>query len=123
VEEQMSSILGKLEVAAEQIAQTLVDAAPEAYAFALNVTRWESIGYLVVGVACAVLAYWGFRWAQHLIYNSGSYDLEELGGFGVGTVAFGLACASAINLLYIWNWIGAFAPELRLARQILGKFV
>jgi hypothetical protein len=88
-------------------------------------TQAESIAYLAVGAICLMFAIIG-SFLAHTIYNkwrsipyNNRPDAAPISffinlGFILGYIP------AAVNLLYPWNWVGAFAPEARLIARLIG---
>lgn len=97
--------------------------APVVWGKMVFLTQVESIAYLGLGAACAVLsAVFFFAWLKAPLvqegYDRGSWTFNKI-LFGVLSLAFMLP--AAINLLLPGNWIGAFVPEARLIARLIGN--
>lgn len=116
-----------LETLATQLAQSLVDIAPEALDVALKVTVLRGAGNLLIGVilAFAAILLWPVvaRAYKHDRENPYSTDTKHMFILVFGSVGVGCAILfAAITLLDIWNWIRVFAPDLALAHDVLARF-
>lgn len=114
----------------QQYAAELVEAvkgiAPEALALAVQITRINAIGDVVIGVVLAAAASIAIPQLLRL-HRAAKADPDSVGllfavVFGwFGTVVVGIF--AGICLLNIWTWVGLFAPELRLAHDALTRLV
>lgn len=106
----------------DSIGNKVLSTAPMVWEKMVVLTQFESIAYLISGAVCLVLAiictFAAFRSAK-------KHDEREIPShndaplvFGFGTLIF--AIPGLINLLYIWNWVGAFSPESRLIARLIG---
>lgn len=93
--------------------------APDVMAATLHVIQVSSLGYLLFGGALTAIGVGLITSAYRSTQKSGSTWLSdrELGQFIVGG---GCAFLGGPLLLYIWNWVGIFAPKLALAHRVLG---
>jgi putative flippase GtrA len=109
----------------DSIGSKVVSTAPMIWEKMVVLTQFESIAYLISGAVCLVLAiicaFAAFRSAKKYDERENpGYNDAPLGfmAFGFGTFIF--AIPGLINLLYIWNWVGAFSPESRLIARLIG---
>lgn len=99
---------------------------------ALATVRLSSIGDLVVGAISIAIAMLGVKYTKKLFiqhneeYAKMEYEAPE------STIAMLIFCcilsflfsfAGLLMLLDKWNWIGAFAPEVRLANEVIEKIL
>lgn len=98
------------------------EVAPVVWEKMVFLTQVESIAYLGLGAACAVLSIaFFFAWLKAPLvqvgYDSGNWTFNKI---LFGCVSLALMLPAAINLFFPWNWIGAFAPEARLIARLIG---
>lgn len=127
LEGKLTEVIGDLQIVATQITNQLIAVAPEALALILKITMWESLGNLLTGVvtlALAVVSFYITRFA--LAKRRATHDRDFDGEMGwellVGLsnlVTFALGFVTLATFLDIWNWVGVFSPEIKLARQAL----
>lgn len=128
LEGKLTEVIGDLQIVATQITNQLIAVAPEALALILKITMWESLGNLLTGVVTLALAVVSFyitrfvlakrRAAQHDRDFDGEMGWELLVGLS-SLVTFALGVVTLATFLDIWNWVGVFSPEIKLARQAL----
>lgn len=95
------------------------EVAPIVWTKMIMLVQAESIAYLAVGGFCLVMAQvFTFLWYKAPNTHYGEYTVQKAAFLVVTIVAY---VPAAVNLLYPWNWIGAFAPEARLIARILGS--
>ena len=113
----------------DKINSSIIDIAPKAYELMLNVKQAESIAYLLLGfVMLAASTTLAYLWFRNYRYAEAKAK-ESIGGYWpepcvvLAVVVVFLFVPSTIcmlhNILDVWNWIGAFKPELALAKDIL----
>lgn len=108
----------------DAISTKLMELAPVAYNKLVFLKQAESFGYLAVGGIClllSVLSYVFFtrKAIAYAIERAREYEVFPILAAMAMTVAtIGFGGAALGNLLYIWNWIGAFAPEARLLNDM-----
>jgi ABC-type enterochelin transport system permease subunit len=80
----------------------------------------ESVAYLVAGGISALIAIvcW-IIFGRTMKTRESSYDYS-LGMIVSGIIAAITTLSAAVNLLYPWNWVGAFVPEARLIARLIG---
>lgn len=105
-----------------------VDMGPKTLELALQITRVEAIGSLVLGLFLAgVVALMAFVIVRGVgLMRTRDFHDEGIGSSmiaGGGIVGFTTLLFAAELLLDIWNWVGAFAPQIKLAKDILDKVV
>ena len=109
----------------DSIGNKVLSTAPMVWEKMVVLTQFESIAYLISGAVCFVLA---IICAFATLRSAKKYDEREnphytdspisVAIFGFATFMF--AMPGLINLLYIWNWVGAFSPESRLIARLIG---
>jgi hypothetical protein len=131
-EEVMSQVAGKdIGQVAAELVEELRQLAPEALETSLHVVRLEAIGQIAVGLACVIITFFGIRtllWAVRRAKKEAAEDevgimfvFHVFGVIGISLVPVVAGISAADKLGNVWNWIGIFEPELRLARYVLGK--
>jgi hypothetical protein len=104
----------------------LIGVAPEALEIVLGVTRLDGLFSVLLGFALLGLAVLASKSSQILFKKSGEVnDSETASAFMFGSIFAGIGalCSGAVallNLLDFWNWFAIFAPELALAKQMIG---
>ena len=111
---------------------------PAALELGIRITFWNSVGAIVTGLfflAVAIVApfivrkvYLTLRAQEVKAYERDDVEFDDWDGWRQHTViAVSAVCmfimlfgfiAATINLFTIWNWIGIFDPQLRLAYDI-----
>lgn len=95
------------------------EVAPIVWTKMIMLVQAESIASLAVGGFCLVMAQvFTFLWYRAPTTSYNEYTVQKA-IFGIATLV--TYVPAAVNLLYPWNWIGAFAPEARLIARILGS--
>lgn len=123
----MNEALNTLQQFAVEIKEALVDVAPDVLVLVLQVMRIDALQQLVIGVVFLVPV---FLTVPHIVRAikklvAAKYVSEQDEALWVVvpvttcSVLFGLI--GTLNLLNVWNWVGLFAPELRLAHDLLNK--
>lgn len=79
----------------------------------------ESVAYLVAGGIAAIIALVCWIIAARAYKASDKCGDITLGMFIPGVIAIITTVIAAWNLLYPWNWVGAFAPEARLIARLI----
>ncbi len=94
------------------------EVAPVVWAKMIMLIQAESIAYLAVGGVCLLFSIvLSFVCLKMKVNNYGEWTPQKVVS---GICALVALIPAGINLLYPWNWIGAFAPEARLIARILG---
>jgi hypothetical protein len=93
--------------------------APDVVAATMQAVQITSLGYLVFGGALTAIGAGSITSAYRSLQKSGNTDWSdsEMLRFFAGGVC---ACLGLPPLLYLWNWVGVFAPKLALAHKVLG---
>lgn len=95
------------------------EVAPIVWTKMIMLVQAESIAYLAVGGFCLVMAQvFTFLWYKAPVDSYGDWKPVKA---ILGALTVAIYIPAAVNLLYPWNWIGAFAPEARLIARILGS--
>lgn len=130
VNEAIGQIGSGMDQALTKLGALAVEYGTKAIELAAAVVQAQSIGALAVGFVWLIVSVIAFNWARKPIPADLSWcdpSIENLGVVGRavgGTAAFLWGIFHAAEpLLNIWNWIGAIAPKLLLARMIFDKVV
>lgn len=114
---ELQARLGKYLDAIEAIA---AEAGPKALDFALAVTRWEAVGYALIGLAALAAAIIAGR----IAYREGARHDDPLDMNPAIVIPFATVSAiggisALVILLDAWTWIAIIRPDLALARDAL----
>lgn len=108
------------------MAAKLNEAAPLVYERLLSYQQAKSVAYLAVGFVCLTIMGVLVTIAANLLKKGGAAERDRYGSgevyYGIAVVLFCVATlflgGATINLFYVWNWIGAFAPDARLVNEV-----
>lgn len=109
----------------DAIGAQISELAPVVWSKMVLLTQAESIAYLAVGAICLLAAISGTFFGMRIFANwnksrSGRYGEVAPLHFWVSVFFMAGYIPAAVNLLYPWNWVGAFAPEARLIARLIG---
>lgn len=124
-------VLAQLNQWAAQIGHAVSHAAPVVWQTAVAVKRADSIGNLITLVLGALILGFVARW----LWSVCRHHWDKLGvtsddGYqvlaifaGIGSIVGGIACLCIVifGLLDQWLWIGAFAPQLAVAHDVMTR--
>lgn len=99
--------------------------APMVWEKMVTLTQFESIAYLISGAVCAVLCIICVIAASKAATDFNNRPNPRYDDTPVVVLLYGAATVffvipALVNLLYIWNWVGAFSPESRLIARLIG---
>ena len=95
--------------------------APMVWEKMVTLTQFESIAYLIVGgVSLLLTIVFTYLLLKSIKYYESRCDEAPVGVILLMIATYFSTLSAGINLLYIWNWIGAFSPESRLIARLIG---
>lgn len=125
----MNELASKLAGYVEAFEEAAINLAPDALELALTIVRLDSIGMLLTGAVvlsislplAILLARVAMGEAEKHVFEQ--RDLMVIGG-GIGSILLSItSLLSLMLLLDFWNWVGAFAPHIKLARDVLERVI
>lgn len=127
VNEAISQIGSGMDEALTKLGALAVEYGTKAIELAAAVVQAQSIGALLVGLFWLLVSVMAFNWVRKPIPADLSWcepsveNLRVIVRIGAGSGLCLWALFKVEPLLNIWNWIGAFAPKLALARMIFDR--
>lgn len=127
--EPMNELASKLVGYVEAFEEAAINLAPDALELALTIVRLDSIGMLLTGaVVLSISLPLAILLARVAIREFEKYVMEQrdlmVFGGGIGSIILSITSLfSLILLLDFWNWVGAFAPHIKLARDVLERMI
>lgn len=95
--------------------------APMVWEKMVTLTQFESIAYLIVGgVSLLLTVVFTYLLLKSIKYYNDHYHQPPIGVILLIFATSASGVSASINLLYIWNWVGAFSPESRLIARLIG---
>lgn len=125
----MNELASKLVGYVEAFEEAAINLAPDALELALTIVRLDSIGMLLTGaVVLSISLPLAILLARVAIREFEKYVMEQrdlmVFGGGIGSIILSITSLfSLILLLDFWNWVGAFAPHIKLARDVLERMI
>jgi hypothetical protein len=125
-----AKILTDLEQTVSQIQAAVINKAPVAWQITLQVTRIDCISNLIAGLLLGTGAWFALSFAISCIDKILELDktgedtlFQQILFVVTGVTGFAMGLFGILNLFDIWNWVGAFDPQLFIAHEAINKIL
>ncbi len=116
-----NEIANKIFERLDSLGAQFMTTAPMVWEKMVTLTQFESIAYLIVGgVSLLLTILFTFLLLKSIKYYESHDDQAPIGVILLMIATCSSTLSAGVNLLYIWNWVGAFSPESRLIARLIG---